>query len=210
MELLDLFYRLSRIHKIFLIVGCYAIVFILYYIFILSSFPFDTVERDIQNIRKDMNIEQEKVKKVEEIKSSIELQKNQNKELIESLPTKEDFDATSKHIDRIANEVGVKIIKFSPAKEEQSKEYSVAKIPFNLTLFGEYKKLGLFFHKLDLMPRLMHVESMTLQPRQGKATKRLKVMPLDANVVLATFRRMSEEELQAMSQQGAPTSPAKK
>jgi|GEM_PF-1590336 len=210
MGLGDLFYRLTAVQKILLIVGFYAVIVALYYVVVLSSFQFEQLERDMKNIGKDITTEQDKVKKADEIKASIELQKTTFKDLVESLPERQDLDATSKQIDQIANEVGVKVLKFAPDKEEPNKEYSFSKLPYKLTLYGEYKKLGIFFHKLDQLPRLVHIDALTLQPRQGKAIKRLNALPLDAAVVLVTYRRMPEEETQAMSPQSTQTNAPKK
>lgn len=210
MGLADIFYRLGPIQKILLIAGFYTIIFTLYYLMVLSSFEFDSLARDIINVGKDIDIEQGKLKKAEEVTKSIEQQKSLLKELVESLPTKQDFDATSEQLDNLANEVGVKMLRLAPAKEELNKEYSVSKIPFNLTLYGEYKKLGIFFQKLDQMPKLVHVDALTLQPKQGKVIKRISAVPLDATVVVATYRRLPEEEIQAMSQQTTKTTAPKK
>ncbi len=210
MELSDLFYRLSAIQKILLIIGVYTIVLGLYYVVVLSSFQFDPLARDMQNVRRDIDAEKEKLKKAEEIKASIEQQKAALKDLVESLPERPDLDATSRQIDQVANKAGVKILKFAPAKEEVNKEYFISKIPFHLTLYGEYKKLGAFFQQLDQLPRLVHIDALTLNPREGKTIKRLQTVPLDAAVTVVTYRRMSEEEIQAMAPKSKPSSPAKK
>ncbi len=210
MGLSDLFYRLSAIQKMLLIIGAYAIVLGLYYLFVLSSFQFEPLARDMQNVRRDIDSERERLTKAEEIKASIEQHKAALKDLVESLPEKADFDATSRQIDQIAGKVGVKILKFAPAKEETNQEYFISKIPFQLTLYGEYKKLGAFFQQLDQLPRLVHVDALSLKPRDGKTIKRLQATPLDAAVTLATYRRMSEEEIQAFSQQQKTSTAPKK
>jgi Tfp pilus assembly protein PilO len=204
MSIGDLFYKLGSIQKSLVIIGACAIFFGLFYLTVLSSFDFGTLNKDTENVKRDIAAEEEKEGKGKAIANAIQDYNRELQSLVKSLPERDELDGISKQLDELLTEIGIQILKFVPEPERLNEEYMFATIPSELTLLGEYKKLGQFFTRLDKLPRLMHVERLILKPKEGQMKKSLQPLLLNATVTLVTYRRLSQEEVQSLSQKKNP------
>jgi len=105
MSIGDVFYRLGPVQKSLVIIAACAILFGSFYLAVLSSFDFGTLNRDMANVGRDIAAEEDKAQKGKAIEKAIQNHNNELQGLIQSLPERDDFDTISKQLDEILTEI---------------------------------------------------------------------------------------------------------
>jgi Tfp pilus assembly protein PilO len=94
-------------------------------------------------------------------------------------------------------------------QEKINEELYYATIPIQLEVRGDYAKQGSFLASLNDLPRIVKVPSIRLgaasgmSPRETELAHKLDVVPLNGEITGETYRRLSPEEIKAITQKKA-------
>ncbi len=125
--------------------------------------------------------------------------------MVASLPEQKEIEGLLKQITDLLSESNLVSKKFAPGKEQINEELFYATIPIQLNVRGDYQKQGSFLLSLNDLPRIVNVPTIklikagSLSGREGDLAKKLDVVSLDADISGVTYRRLSQDEIKAIS-----------
>jgi type IV pilus assembly protein PilO len=129
--------------------------------------------------------------------------------MVASLPEQKEIEGLLKQITDLLSESNLVSKKFAPGKEQINEELFYATIPIQLNVRGDYQKQGSFLLSLNDLPRIVNVPTIklikagSLSGREGDLAKKLDVVSLDADISGVTYRRLSQDEIKAISAKNA-------
>jgi len=104
------------------------------------------------------------------------------KKLVYILPNEKEIPELLSRVSEQAKNSGLDVVSFAPRSEIVQNYYNI--IPFSLELRGSFSEFILFWEKVEHLPRIITLNSMSLQMREGKAEK----FYLSAKCVFHTYR----------------------
>ncbi len=125
--------------------------------------------------------------------------------MVASLPEQKEIEGLLKQITDLLSESNLVSKKFAPGKEQINEELFYATIPIQLNVRGDYQKQGSFLLSLNDLPRIVNVPTIKLvksgglSGREGDLAKKLDVVSLDADINGVTYRRLSQDEIKAIT-----------
>ncbi|MBI5572766.1 MAG: type 4a pilus biogenesis protein PilO [Desulfomonile tiedjei] len=198
----ELFFKLNRLHR-FLIVAALCILLLVGFYFLVVAdqlVVINGLENQIATIEKEILNEERKLAEGPKLEAKIKGLRSELQAMVSSLPEKQDIEELLQKITELLSENHLSASRFAPGREVVNEELYYARIPIALNVTGDYRKQGMFLASLNSLPRVVNVPSITL--RAGGMTeiaKKLDVVPLEAKIDGETFRRLSQEEIAAIS-----------
>lgn len=203
----EFIFKLTKVQRTAIIAGV-AVLFLVAFYFLVVSDLLD----EIAKVRKQIGqvkieiINQEKIlAEGPTLKEKINNLKRELETKVASLPEKQEIEDLLKKITDLLSEYNLIAGRFVPGKEEINRELFYAKIPITLSVRGDYQRQGAFLASLQDLPRIVNVPRITLRRsgqmsgREGELAKKLDVIPLDGEINGETYRRLSPEEIKAIT-----------
>jgi type IV pilus assembly protein PilO len=222
-KLQEILAKIPKLYRILIVVAfCVLLLVAFYFLFISDMWAeMDKMEAAISEL--DLQIESQKKILAEGPKLEKEIGELEKRlqTMVASLPERPDIDVLIKKITDLLSESNLIHEKFTPGQEVKDEELYYAKIPFNIEVRGDFRKLGTFFTSLNSLPRIVNVPSVKLgkagglSPKENELVRRLGIVPLKATITGETYRRLSQEEIKAIAAKksgpgGKPGPPPKK
>ncbi|MGO9117085.1 MAG: type 4a pilus biogenesis protein PilO, partial [Desulfomonilaceae bacterium] len=211
----EVFFKISTLQRRLIVAGICVLLLVLFYWLVISDMrsQIDKLQAAIRSteieIRNQKNVLAEGPKLLLRIK---ELEQRLQA-MVASLPEQQEIEGLLKQITDLLSESNLVSKKFAPGKEQINEELFYATIPIQLNVRGDYQKQGSFLMSLNDLPRIVNVptirlfKSGALTGREGDLAKKLDVVSLDADINGVTYRRLSQEEIKAISAKKAAVRP---
>ncbi|HMK33579.1 MAG TPA: type 4a pilus biogenesis protein PilO [Desulfomonilaceae bacterium] len=207
----EIFFKLTRIQRLLIVLAIVLLLMVGFYFLFISDMrdQIATLEVDIGRLDVDIinqkNILAEKPKLLAQI---TELEQRLQA-MVASLPEKQEIEVLLKRITDLLSESNLVAKRFVPLQERIDEELFYATIPIQLNVRGDYHKQGQFLSSLNDLPRIVNVPSLRLgkagglTSRESDLAKKLEIIALDADINGETYRRLSQEEIKAITQKKA-------
>ena len=213
MDAQELFFKLSRIQRIAIVVAIAVLLQVAFYFFVLSDSltRISSLNKEINSLKIHIRNEQNNLKKGPRLKKQIEGLRKKLETMVAGLPEKQDIEELLQRISQLLSQTNLKASRFVPGKERVNTELYYAEIPISLNLRGDYRKHGAFLAALNNLSRIVNVPNIRLSPDGNRSVteKKLDLYPLNASVTANTYRRLSKEEIERIKKKKAPKSKKK-
>ncbi len=217
----EIVFRLSKIQRI-LILAAVALLLILLFGFFYAWDEWAKIEKitkETERIDKEIAGQENIKRQGPVLKDKIAKLKAELKEKVASLPEKQEIEDLLKRITDLLSENNLVASRFVPGKEQVNTELFYATIPIAMSVRGDYQRQGNFLSALQGLPRIVNVprlelkKAQTLTGRESELARRLDLISLDGEISGETYRRLTEQEIQAIAKQqqagpkGRPAAP---
>jgi type IV pilus assembly protein PilO len=214
----ELFFKLSKLHRIIIITAIMVLLLIGFYFLFIDEMrvQIGQLEQTIGRIKIEV-INQEKIlAEGPRLKARIEDLRKRLQTMVASLPEKQDIEQLLKKITDLLSESNLVAKRFVPGQEQINEELYYATIPISLNVRGDYQKQGAFLASLNDLPRIVNVPTIRLTKaggltaREADLARKLDVIPLDADISGVTYRRLTPDEIKAIAAKPKGRAPGKK
>lgn len=203
----EVFFKLKRIHRILIVVGVAVILMVGFYFLFISDFRTQIagLEQDIDRIKLDIENQKRVLAEGPKLRKQIAELEQSLQAMVASLPEKQEIEVLLKRITDLLSETNLVAKRFVPGQEQINEELYYARIPISLNVRGDYQKQGTFLASLNDLPRIVNVPTIRLGKaggltgRESELAKKLEVVALDADINGETYRRLSPEEIKAIT-----------
>ncbi len=212
----EVFFKVTRLQRKLIVAAvCIVMVGLFYWLVVADMMQqISSLEQQIGRINMEI-LNQEKVQ-AEKPKLLARIKEYEQKleTMVASLPEQREIEGLLKQITELLSESNLVSQKFAPGKEQINEELYYATIPIQLNVRGDYQKQGSFLTSLNDLPRIVNVPSIKLNKstsltgREGELAKKLDMVSLDADISGVTYRRLSPNEIKAITQKKAAARPA--
>jgi Tfp pilus assembly protein PilO len=208
-QVIEILQKLKPWQRILAVVGVCLILMIPFYFFVVADLWTEIVEKEkaISKVQMDIKTEEEVLRQGPALKEKIASLEAQLNTMVESLPEKQDIEELLKTITNLLTEYSLVSSKFVPGAEAPNAQLQYATIPVSISVRGDYKKLFSFFAQLKALPRVVNVPTVSFKPAGGLSpvesdlSRKLGVVPVDAEITGHTFRRLTREEVERLTKQ---------
>jgi type IV pilus assembly protein PilO len=207
----ELFFKVTRLQrKLIVALLCIILVGLFYWLFVSDMLDqINALEKQIASINIEI-LNQEKVS-AERPKLLARIKEYEQKleTMVASLPEQREIEGLLKQITELLSESNLVSQKFAPGKEQVNEELYYATIPIQLNVRGDYQKQGSFLASLNDLPRIVNVPSIKLgkaagmSGREGELARKLDMIALEADISGVTYRRLTPNEIKAITQKKA-------
>ncbi|MEW6531719.1 MAG: type 4a pilus biogenesis protein PilO [Thermodesulfobacteriota bacterium] len=207
----ELFFRVSKIQRLAIVIAVAALLLVAFYFLVISDnlSVISSLEQQIARIKTDI-INQENIEKQgPQLKARIQELKDKLETMVASLPEKQEIEQLLQTVTQLLSETHLISKKFVPGAEQVDTELYYAKIPISLSTTGDYQKQGAFLAGLNDLPRIVNVPSISLRrasglsPRETELASKLDLIHLEADISGETYRRLTPEEIKRVQEQKA-------
>jgi len=203
----ELFFKLNKLHRILIIAVIMVLLLVGFYFLFIDDMRADIarLEKAISRIKLEIINQERILAEGPRLKVRIENLRKRLQTMVASLPEKQDIEQLLKKITDLLSETNLVAKRFVPGQEQINEELYYATIPISLNVRGDYQKLGSFFSGLNDLPRIVNVPTVRLAKaggltaREADLARKLDVIQLDADVNGVTYRRLTPEEIKAIT-----------
>jgi type IV pilus assembly protein PilO len=156
------------------------------------------LEKNIDGLRATIRSNDDKIRKLAELRVEVKTLEVRLKELTEQLPPGSEVSGLLRQIQDLVNQSGLNLKVWRPERRRTHSSGLYEEIPITMELAGRYHDLAIFFDRVSKMTRIVNM----LGLRMGGATPKAGGMDIKINCTALTFAATEKK-------QDAPT-PAKK
>ncbi|MBI4966032.1 MAG: type 4a pilus biogenesis protein PilO [Desulfomonile tiedjei] len=214
----EVFFKINRIQRILIVVAIAVLLLVGFYFLVIYEMQdqIAKLEQSIGRIKLEIMNQEKILQEGPKLKTRIEELRKRLQTMVASLPEKQDIEQLLKKITDLMSESNLVAKRFVPGQEQINEELYYATIPIQLNVRGDYQKQGAFLASLNTLPRIVNVPTIRLiragglSVRETDLARKLDVIPLDGDISGVTYRRLSQDEIQAIAKkkQAAPQKPA--
>jgi Tfp pilus assembly protein PilO len=204
----EVFFKFNKIQRILVVVAVAILLLVGFYFLVLYDMQNEIakLEEAIGRIKLEI-INQEKIlAEGPKLKTRIEELRKRLQTMVASLPEKQDIEQLLKKITDLLSETNLVAKRFVPGQEQVNEELYYAKIPIQLNVRGDYQRQGAFLESLNSLPRIVNVPTIRLvksgglSAREADLARKLDVIPLDGDISGETYRRLSQDEINKITE----------
>ncbi len=168
-----------------------------------------SLETQIGRIKLEIGNQEKILAEGPKLKARLQALDKKLKTMVASLPEKQEIEVLLKKITDLLSQTNLVAKRFVPGQEKINEELYYATIPLNLNVRGDYQHIGAFLASLNNLPRIVNVPTLKLNKagalsgRESDLAKKLDVIALDADIGGETYRRLSQEEIKAITERKA-------
>ena len=210
----DVFFKLNRVHRIVIVGIICVLALVLFVVFVISDKrkSIAKTEKEIGRLKLAIVNQENTLKKKPILLKQLKALRVELRGMVASLPQKQEIEMLIRKITDLATQSALVQQKFVPGREKVNRKLYYARIPFSLTVQGDYQKQGNFFASLHDLPRIVNVPSVSfsrtggVSERERALSRKMGLVNLQANINAVTYRRLSPEEIKridAAKKQGA-------
>jgi Tfp pilus assembly protein PilO len=208
----EVFFKVSKLQRMLIVAAICVLCLVAFYLLYVSDtlLAKEALEKQIKSLETDITTQERNLAQGPRLRARILELKQELEAMVASLPEKQDIEELLKKITDLLSETNLVASQFIPGKEVINEELYYAKIPISLSVQGDYQRQGMFLTSLNSLPRVVNVPSITLSKAGGGMTKRqqdlqkkLEIISLDARITGETYRRLSPQEIQAITDKKA-------
>jgi type IV pilus assembly protein PilO len=172
-----------------------SIVLIVMFFFLVFS-PKSTEIRGlnakIAKLDKEIKVDEEQVKKLDDLIVENTLLKQKLAKLKEQLPEEKEVSVLLKQISELGLTSGLQILLWKPEARKTDPSGLYVEIPVKVEVLAEYHRLGDFLSHISRLPRLVNISDLSLKVMELKGQEGSGT--ISANFTARTFASVSQEE----------------
>jgi type IV pilus assembly protein PilO len=160
--------KLSKVQRIIICSGIFLVVIgsFVYFSYLPKIKTQKNLNKEIQKLEKKLTIAQKNAKDLKKYQNKIKEAKSKFKEVMLSLPEKEEIPSLISAISASGQESGLEFLLFQPKGEKRKDFY--AEIPVSIKVTGNFHNIVLFFDKVARLSRIVNIRDTQISGAKGK------------------------------------------
>jgi len=200
--------KLSKVQRILICSGIFLVIIGSFVYF--SYFPKIKTQRnlnkEIQNLEKKLTIAKKNAKDLKKYQNKIEDAKSKFKEVMLSLPEKEEIPSLISAISASGQESGLEFLLFQPKGENRKDFY--AEIPVSIQVTGNFHNIVLFFDKVARLSRIVNIIDIEIFGPKEKGKS--KSTTLDSDKLSTSCTAVTYKFVEPVAQKKEPVKKGRK
>jgi type IV pilus assembly protein PilO len=205
-DLFERIFALPRQQKLGLLFFAIILLLTVDYLYVYTgmSSEIDNLDQKVTTMRTERDKKKALVANAPQLRALKTELEGRYQEAIAQLPDEKDIPKVLKDVSDKAREAGLDVLVFRPKTENPQQFY--AEIPVDVTVRGGFHSLVSFFDEVGRLNRLVNINNIDMKNPKPNDDQSL----LDTNVLVTTFRFLSEEERAKAAAEKAAKEKAKK
>jgi len=160
--------KLSKVQRIIICSGIFLVIIgsFVYFSYLPKIKTQKNLNKEIQKLEKKLTIAQKNAKDLKKYQNKIKEAKSKFKEVMLSLPEKEEIPSLISAISASGQESGLEFLLFQPKGEKRKDFY--AEIPVSIKVTGNFHNIVLFFDKVARLSRIVNIRDIQISGAKGK------------------------------------------
>jgi len=171
--------KLSKVQRILICIGIFLVIIgsFVYFSYLPKIKTQKNLNKEIQKLEKKLTIARKNAKDLKKYQNKIKEAKSKFKEVMLSLPEKEEIPSLISAISASGQESGLEFLLFQP-KDEKRKDF-YAEIPVSIQVTGNFHNIVLFFDKVARLSRIVNIRDIKISGAQEKGKGKSKTSDSD-------------------------------
>lgn len=140
-----------------LLFGCF-----LYFLHIPMNTEIKGLEKDIAEKKAVIAKNEERIRRLDELKAKVRELNEQLRILTEKLPPETEVSSLLRQIQDLVNKSGLTLKLWRPEKRKQHESGLYEEIPITVSLLGGYHNLGIFLDRVSKLSRIVNVQNIKM------------------------------------------------
>jgi len=160
--------KLSKVQRILICSGIFLAIIgsFVYFSYFPKIKTQKILNKEIQKLQKKLTIARKNAKDLKKYQKKIKDAKSKFKEVMLSLPEKEEIPSLISAISASGLESGLEFLLFQPKGEKRKDFY--AEIPVSIQVTGNFHNIVLFFDKVARLSRIVNIRDIKISRAKGK------------------------------------------
>ena len=161
--------KLSKVQRIRICIGIFLVIIgsFVWFSYLPKIETQKNLIKDKQNLEKKLIIAKKHARDLKKHKNKIKAAKTKFKEVMLSLPEKEEIPSLISAISASGQESGLEFLLFQPKGEKRKDFY--AEIPVSIQVTGNFHNIVLFFDKVARLSRIVNIRNIKISGAKGKS-----------------------------------------
>ncbi len=138
----------------------------IYFVHIPMTTKIKQLEKDVAGLQNTIKANDEKIKKLDELRAEVKSLEERLRLLTEELPPGSEVSGLLRQVQNLVSQSGLTLKLWRPEKRKTHSSGLYEEIPISLELSGGYHDLGIFFDRVSKMTRIVNM----LDLKMGMAT----------------------------------------
>lgn len=156
--------NLPRSQKIMLMTLVFIIVIggFVYFIFLPGKAEFDALKTSVNELNKQINTNEVKLRRLEELKVENAQLQSQLTMLQAQLPMEQEVSSLLKQVSDLSMESGLEVKLWKPGARKKDSSGMYLEIPVDVEVSGGYHSLASFFDSISKLPRIVNITNLNM------------------------------------------------
>ncbi len=181
--------KLSKVQRILICSGIFLAIIgsFVYFSYLPKIKTQKILNKEIQNLEKKLTIARKNARDLKKYQNKIKAAKTKFKEVMLSLPEKEEIPSLISAISASGQESGLEFLLFQPKGENRKDFY--AEIPVSIQVTGNFHNIVLFFDKVARLSRIVNIKDIEISgPKQKGKSKTSDSSKLSTSCTAVTYK----------------------
>jgi type IV pilus assembly protein PilO len=148
------------------------------------------LEKDIAGLQATMRANDEKIKKLSELRVEVKTLETRLKTLTEQLPPGSEVSGLLRQIQNLVSQSGLTLKLWRPDKRREHPSGLYEEIPINLELIGGYHDVGVLYDRVSKMTRIVNMLNMKMS---GASRNKSGGMDIKVSCTALTFAALEKK-----------------
>ncbi len=161
--------KLSKVQRILICSGIFLVIIgsFVYFSYLPKIKTQKILNKEIQKLEKKLTVARKNARDLKKYQNKIKDAKSKFKEVMLSLPEKEEIPSLISAISASGLESGLEFLLFQPKGEKRKDFY--AEIPVSIKVTGNFHNIVLFFEKVARLSRIVNIRDIKISGAKGKS-----------------------------------------
>jgi type IV pilus assembly protein PilO len=161
--------KLSKVQRIIICSGIFLVIIgsFVYFSYLPKIKTQKILNNEIQDLQKKLTIARKNAKDLKKYQNKIKQAESKFKEVMLSLPEKEEIPSLISAISASGQESGLEFLLFQPKGESRREFY--AEIPVSIQVTGNFHNIVLFFDKVARLSRIVNIQDINISEAKGNS-----------------------------------------
>ncbi len=150
----------------------------------------EKLENDVAALQLTMRANDEKIKKLSELRAEVKTLETRLKVLTEQLPPGSEVSGLLRQIQNLVSQSGLTLRLWRPDKRRTHSSGLYEEIPINVELIGGYHDVGLFYDRVSKMTRIVNMLNMRMN---GAVKNKAGSMDIKVSCTALTFAAVEKK-----------------
>ncbi len=181
--------KLSKVQRILICSGIFLVIIgsFVYFSYLPKIKTQRNLNKQIQKFEKKLTIARKNAKDLKKYQNKIKEAKSKFKEVMLSLPEKEEIPSLISAISASGKESGLEFLLFQPKGEKRKDFY--AEIPVSIQVAGNFHNIVLFFDKVARLSRIVNIRDIEISgPKEKGKSKTSDNSKLSTSCTAVTYK----------------------
>jgi type IV pilus assembly protein PilO len=169
-ETIDKIAKLSKLYKILLCLGLFALLVgpFVYFSFLPKISKINALKKEHTTLETRLATAKAKANRLEYYQAKLKDAEMEFKIVMKKLPEKKEIPALLSSVSQSGRDAGLEFLLFQP-EPEQIKDF-YAEIPVSIRVTGNYHHVALFFDKVARLSRIVNIDNIKMVSAKGNTT----------------------------------------